>query len=308
LILLLLKKPKTTVISIPPVNQLFSLFAACRIAKSEVVIDYRDEFEDFLVLYGLGSAAFYRFLKVLLSSFYRRSRLMVTVTPAVATSLQSRGTNNTLVIHDGVDTNEFKPMNKVLCRKKMGIPLDAFVVVYLGNVYGPYRVDVIVDALKKIEAYRKEREYLLLLVGGGDMSTITKRASAIGIESAVKYTGQMNNTNDVVMALNAADVGLIPYDDSPLWKRTLSTKLFEYCACGIPVIATVMKDSILRSYIEKYSLGTTVPPLDSQALADAIVKMTNFLEEQPHTRLKILAFAKEYDREILAERLLAACD
>jgi hypothetical protein len=73
-----------------------------------------------------------------------------------------------------------------------------------------------------------------------------------------------------VHLINESDVGLIPYDDNPLWKNSLPAKFFEYCACEIPVIATAYADSLLAELIRKYDIGLTSPPMNEAKLAEAI--------------------------------------
>ncbi|MHA1833213.1 MAG: glycosyltransferase family 4 protein [Candidatus Baldrarchaeia archaeon] len=300
-------KPHVVIISLPPARQFLSTFILSKVIKSKLVVDYRDEFEDYLVLYGKKWRRFYLLLKKVLSWLYRRSHLITPVTPAVAESLKQRGVLNVRVIHDGVDTSVFKPWNRNKVRSAIGLSKDVFQIVYLGNVYSPYRLDIVVEALRILKEKGKEgrNKYMLIIVGGGDIKRILDYASNIDVKEMVNYVGRFNNPIEIAKILSAADVGIIPYDDNPLWKKTLSTKLFEYCACALPVIAMVTKDSILASYIKENQIGFVVPPLDSKSLANSIESMY----DEPRLRSIIssnaLRFAEKYDKKKIAEELLS---
>jgi glycosyltransferase involved in cell wall biosynthesis len=305
--LFLVIKPHVVIISLPPANQFLSTFIISKVMKSKLVVDYRDEFEDYLVLYGRKWRRFYLLLKKVLSCLYRRSHLITPVTPAVAESLKQRGVLNVRVIHDGVNTSVFKPWNQNKVRSAIGLSKDAFQIVYLGNVYSPYRLDIVIEALRILKEKGREdgNRYMLMIVGGGDIKRILDYASNIDVKEMVNYVGRFNNPIEIAKILSAADVGIIPYDDNPLWKRTLSTKLFEYCACALPVIATVTKDSILAKYIKENQIGFVVPPLDSKSLANSIESMYDEPKLRSIISLNALHFAEKYDKKKIAEELLS---
>lgn len=294
-------RPHIVIISIPPSNQFLSTFILSNVMKSKLVVDYRDEFEDFIVLYGKKWIRFYRFFKTVLSCLYRRSYLITPVTPAVAESLKRRSVLNVRIIHDGVDTSVFKPWNKNKMRNAHSFSEDIFIIAYLGTVYSPYRLDIVVETLRIL----KERgiKCRLLIVGGGNIKRILNYASKIDVKEMVHYMGLFNNPIEISKILSAADIGIIPYDDNPLLKRTLSTKLFEYCACALPVIATVPKDSILAKYIKDNKIGFVAPPLDSESLANSLELFYGSPKLRSMMSLNALFFAKKYDKVKIAEEL-----
>lgn len=297
-------RPDVVIISIPPADQFLSIFLISKIMKTKLIVDYRDEFEDYLILHKRRWRSSYFFLKKLLSCFYRHSYLLTPVTPTVAEGLRQRGIFNLQIVYDGVDTGEFKPFDKNEARKFFEIPLDTFVMVYLGNVYTPYRLDIVVDALKILKNNRKEGNCLLLIAGAGNIEKLLRYANVLDVERMIRFEGQIDEVGRIIKLLSAADVGIIPYDDNPLWKKTLSTKLFEYTACGLPIIATVPYGSILAQYIKKYSLGLAVPALDSECLAKSIEEMRHMLKTGSSIGLNSIAFAKRYDKQEIAEEFL----
>ena len=297
-------RPGVIIISVPPADQLLPVFLLSKTMRRKIIIDYRDEFEDFLIMNTRKWGFFYRFFKRFLTSLYRNAAMVTPVTPAVAENLKLRGIHNVKVIYDGVDTKIFQPYNKSKMRSEFHLPQDSFVIAYIGNVYKPYRVDVIIRALKKLEEKDTKRKYLLILAGGGDVKNVLNLAVNLGISDSVKYFGVIENPTKIAKILSSADCGIIPYDDNPLWQQTYSTKLFEYCAVGLPVVATVHGNSALASAIKKHEIGLIVPPIDSEKLASSLEILSTDKESWIKMSSSALQFARKYDKEKLAEDLL----
>lgn len=297
-------RPSLIIISVPPVDQLLPILILSKIMRHKLIIDYRDEFEDYLIIHTGKWSFFYHILKWILSYFYKKTAMIISVTPAVAEKLKERGIYNVKVIYDGVDTKTFRPLDKSRVRAELQLPQDSFIVVYLGNVYDPYRVDVVIKALKVLKERKPNRKYLLLLVGGGDVKSIINLANILEVSESVKYLGRVKNPAKIAKILNAGDCGVIPYDDNPLWQRTYSTKFFEYCAVGLPVVASVHKDSALASIIEANKIGIVVPPLSSKALASALEVLDSNEKLRRDMGLSAYLFAQNFDKEKLAKKLL----
>ena len=300
----LLTKPDVVIISIPPVNQFFSTFILSRCMRCKLVIDYRDEFEDYLAMRTEKWSFFYRFLKEFLTYFYRKATIVVSVTPAVAKGLVKRGIYNVKVIHDGVDTTIFRPFDQSKVRVEFNVPQESFVIAYLGIIYKPYRVDIVIKALKKLNHKNPKQKYLLILVGGGKVESILNLARNLGISDSVKYFGVIKNPAKIAKILSSADCGIIPYDDNPLWQKTYSTKLFEYCAVGLPVIGTVHENSALASIIKANKMGLITPPLDVEKLAMVLEMLSSNKKLRAKMRSNALCFSQKYDKKRLAMDLL----
>ena len=105
------------------------------------------------------------------------------------------------------------------------------------------------------------------------------------------------DTEKVDELIAEADVGLIPFDDNFLWKNAFTTKFFEYCACGLPVIATVYEDSLLAKLIKEHDIGLVTPPLDEEKLAEAIywVYKNKAFREASGKKARLLV-EKHFDR------------
>ena len=74
--------------------------------------------------------------------------------------------------------------------------------------------------------------------------------------------------------LSASDLALAPYNKLRLSQEDFTSyKIFEYLACGLPVVTSYLDgDSNIR-YIPEYNLGATAPPEDDEAFAASVIKV-----------------------------------
>jgi len=270
------------------------------------VFDVRDEWENY-VIGKASSKAFkkvYKMLKTLMASLYDKADLVVAVTYPIARSLMLRGANRVRIVPNGADVNVFRPYEKDVTRIKLRLKNDDFIIVYEGGVGGYYRLDVVVRALARLDNEVRSK-MRLLIVGSGDVPNLLVLAERLGLKDNVIYLGVENDKVAIAQIISAGDVGIVPYDANPLWKDHVPAKFYEYCACGIPVIATVYNDSLLAKLIKEYGIGLTVSPMDSEKLAEAIFKMYQRPEFKRLGRKSRALIEKKFDRCKIAEKFLS---
>ncbi len=306
LLFLIVKRPKIAVASLPSMSSSgLGFVTACFLLRTRLVIDYRDEWEEAIVKAQLKRCKkIYPFFKALMSSIYTKSDLVVTVTPNFIYSLNSRGVKNVKLVPNGADIKIFKPYDRAATRKKIEISENDFVIVYSGTIGGYYRLDTVVQALAKLSS--KISDTKLLIVGWGpDLTKIIDVANSLGIKDKMLYLGVKSKKRDLAEIISAADVGIIPYDDNLLWKNSLPAKFFEFCACGIPAVATVYEDSILAKLIKEHKVGLTVPPMDEKKLAEAIYWIYKNKPYRKTASKRARALIEErFDRNKIAEEFL----
>jgi glycosyltransferase involved in cell wall biosynthesis len=301
------KRPNIVIISMPTGDIGLGALFACRLTRVKCIVDYRDEWEDYML--SLNSSkirkAFYSFVKKLMASLYAKCNLTVAVTPNLLLRLKSRGVTKVKCIPNGADVNLFKPYDKKAVRRKLGLRKDDFIIVHSGGIGAYYRLDIVVRALAKLDASLRSKVKLLMVGYGPDLPKIMNMAKNLSLEDSMIYLGLKNDKRELAEILSAADVGLIPYDNSPLWKNSVPAKFYEYCACGIPVVATVHDDSHLGELIKRHEIGRTSPPLDEEKLANAIYwlyKNKSFRESAGKRARQLIE--EKFDRNKIAERFL----
>ncbi|MEM2507061.1 MAG: glycosyltransferase [Nitrososphaeria archaeon] len=295
---LLARKPDVTIVSMPTGDAGIGALIACKLTKTKCVIDYRDEWEDYLV--GLTdskiSRSFFSTIKRITTRIYAK-KLVVAVTPKTLNTLKSRGLTNLKLIPNGADTRTFKPLN---IKKSYEI----FTIFYSGVIGAYYRLDVVVKAVKKL-VDKGFNNINLLVAGEGEIKSMLSLAKELAITNHIKYIGSINNKTKLAEYIAMSDAGIIPYDGNPLWKNSIPAKFYEYCACGIPVIATTHSDSLLAESIRKNQIGVTSPPIDEEKLAEAILwlyEKKSFRESAGKRARKLIE--EKFDRNKIAEEYL----
>lgn len=298
-LLLLVRKPNVTVISVPAGDVGLGAIVACRLFRAEHVIDYRDEWEYNAksLAYSQVGKCFCSVIEKLNTILYSGSRLVVAVTSNLVQSLKCRGLSNVRHVPNGADLEVFKPSDNR--RDNMD-----FTVIYTGLIGQYYRVDLAVRSMKKCEDMGL-RNVRMFFAGSGETDKLLKLAAELGIASKVEYKGVITDKSELAQLMARADVGLIPYDDNPLWKNSLPTKFFEYCACGLPIVATAHEDSLLASLINEYAIDVTSPPLNAEKLAEAVywIHGNKSFREAAGKRARLLVEEK-FDRNNIADQFL----
>lgn len=295
---LLSRKPTVAIVSVPPGDIGIGAILACKQARTKCIVDYRDEWEDYAVSISNSRAAklFYSTVKGITTVLYASCRMIIAVTPNSEKVLRKRGLRNVALITNGADIQTFRPLN---IKKD-----NNFTIFYSGVIGGYYRLDVVVKAVKKL-VDKGLNNIRLLIAGDGEISKILSLARKLGISSRIKYLGSVNDKKELAKLIATSDVGIIPYDDNPLWKNSIPAKFYEYCACGIPVIATVHNNSHLEELIKKYEIGVTSPPLDGEKLVEAIYWLYKNKSFREAAGLKARQLIEEkFDRNKIAENYI----
>ncbi|HXS60675.1 MAG TPA: glycosyltransferase family 4 protein, partial [Candidatus Sulfopaludibacter sp.] len=306
--LILIVKPDIIVISVPPGETAFGSIVIAKILKKNVVIDYRDEWEDHLigVIKSTISKKAYILLKKIMSNCYRTSKTIIAVTRPLSNSLLLRNIKNVKIIPNGADCNYFRPFNeekeRIQFRISLGFNKDDFILVYSGGIGGYYRIDIVIKALEKV--ILKIPTIKLLIIGYGlanNVEEIISLSKELKIYDNILFLN--SKTEDLANLLSCCNIGIVPYDANLLWKNSLPVKSFEYFACGLPVIATVYKDSVLGKMIEENKIGLISEPEDIDGLADAIEKIFNSDLSSPSKRA-VSFVRKHYDRNNTAKEFI----
>lgn len=138
------------------------------------------------------------------------------------------------VIENGINLKLFKKVNKKKARKNLKLPLKEKIITYVGAISRYQGAHMMLEAFEKI---RKESPHTYLLLSGKIYSDIDINGENIIFEELPKR-------KDVVMALNASDVALIPNVENSFSKYCFPYKLLEYMAIDIPIVATAIGDVI----------------------------------------------------------------
>jgi glycosyltransferase involved in cell wall biosynthesis len=176
------------------------------------------------------------------------------------------------------------------------MPEDRFVWAYAGNLGLYHGLDTAMDAAELLGD-----EFQLLLIGHGPLRDELSRRAAALPSGRVRLEGLMS-PDDAAARLLAADALLVALRAS--LSDVVSSKLFDYCALGRPVI--VAADGETRRLAEGAAL--LAPPEDPGALAAAVRELRGDPELGRRLGERARERARDYLREVQAERLVTALE
>jgi glycosyltransferase involved in cell wall biosynthesis len=201
----------------------------------------------------------------------------------------------TLYVPNGADTGVFKPGSEAH---------DGFNVMYAGMLFKIKHIMPLVDAIDR--ARGKVPGLRCTVVGGGDRleelkSIVAKR----GLAPYFTFTGMVGHDR-LPEILKAADVLIAPFEDLNGIRYQSNVKVFEYMACGKPVVASRVGelDRVLSG-----GAGLIVRPGDPEALANAIAAIN--ADKAAAEAMGAKARAKvmdEYDWRVLGKRFKERID
>jgi glycosyltransferase involved in cell wall biosynthesis len=133
-----------------------------------------------------------------------------------------------------------------------------FTVVYLGTLVARRQLVILVDMLAELR--RRGLDCRLLCVGDGerpaDRARLLERAASLGVADRLEITGFMPRDQALLRTLEA-DVAVSPFFPTPVLNSTSPTKLVEYLALGIPVVANDHPEQ--RLVLRSSRAGVLVP-------------------------------------------------
>jgi glycosyltransferase involved in cell wall biosynthesis len=134
-------------------------------------------------------------------------------------------------IFNPVDTGFWHGEDRAEARAELGLPVDAEVVAWHGQVHPRKGLDVLLRAWEAVRSSRRERDLRLVLVGRGEDDGVLREASrADGVHVVQEW---VLDPTRLRRYLSAADVYAFPSRHEGFPVAPL-----EAMACGIPVVAT----------------------------------------------------------------------
>ena len=147
-----------------------------------------------------------------------------------------------VVVPDGTDSQTFRPdLDGAAVRAKLGVGPETPLLIFHGDIKHDDGVDVLMLTLAEVA--RKRPDVRLLVLGGGGPyfnEVIRPLIDTLGLAENVLTPGWIAH-QEVPVYLNACDIGAMTLRATLNHDNYLSFKLFEYWACGLPVVVTRLK-------------------------------------------------------------------
>lgn len=233
----------------------------------------------------------------------RRCHLVIFVNSedlALAAARKVVAPNQAKLIHNGVDTARFHPGAETRLREELGIPSNAVVIGYLGEIRREKNLEVLLQAAGRVIPSHPD----IYLVLAGDASRepreparLAKTASRLGLGDRLILTG---HRTDPERLHRLFDLYVLPSS-----REGFGVTLIEAMASGTPVIACRVRGP--REIIDDGLDGILVRDGDPEELADAI----SFLLETPEAARRyaeraLAKVSREFTQKSMHAKLLSA--
>lgn len=185
-----------------------------------------------------------------------------------------------LVIRKGIDKNSITvvgntPLLNIL--KDNGYNGDEHInmiknrysIIYTGGITFDRGISVVLDAIPRIKD--AIRDLLFVIVGKGDYtSKLLDIVDKKQLREWVLLAGWVNHEN-LYKYIRASKLGIIPHLVTDHIRTTIPNKLFDYMACGIPVVSSDAPP--LRRIILEEKCGNLFSSGNSEELSDMVLSI-----------------------------------
>ena len=146
-----------------------------------------------------------------------------------------------------------------------------FDVVYRGGLSERTGTLILLEAVRRL-VEQGRRQTRLLLIGYYDDARsgedfIRERIRSLGLQANVELRGWVEHQK-MAEAFSQARIGVCPLQPIPKFMHNIPVKVWEYWACGLPVIASDLPP--IRPFFRNPDFGLLVKPDDPEQLAAAI--------------------------------------
>lgn len=209
----------------------------------------------------------------------------------------------------GIDLNKFRRVDKSKARTELGLPQDKRLLVWVGTIFAWSGLKILIEAAEKICAELPDVNFIII-GDGPEQGYFIKIVSEIGLSHRIIFTGYIA-TNELFKWLSAGNLALAPYTRLRLDHEDFTSyKIFEYIACGLPVVCSYEKGGSNLGYVNEYNLGISVPPEDSDAFAKAIIQILSnesYFTEDFVRRARLTLRELDVTWDALVDKVEALC-
>jgi glycogen(starch) synthase len=181
-------------------------------------------------------------------------------------------------------------------------PTEKLRVLFVGRLEGRKGITYLIDAIPKIVKVCPNVEFVIIgddtTTAKGMTSVLTGLKRSLAASNCAKYVTFIDriSLDELPSYYRSADISIVPsvYDNSPY-------TCLEAMACGRPVIGTDAGGT--KEYIEHNVSGLIIPACDSNAIAEACIKLLT--DQSERTRLSEGArqrAVKHFDRTEIARQ------
>ena len=213
--------------------------------------------------------------------------LVVTLGEAMRDEITERGIDpaNILIVPNGVSQEFLQPLpDPTALKSQLGIKDGEYVVGLVSSLVAHEGIGTLLAAVK-ILGDRGVRTRALIVGDGPERGTLQRHAAQLGLDAIFTGRVPMAKVRDYHAVL---DVFVVPRTPDRVCQLVTPLKPVEAMANGLPVVVSGVR--ALGEIVQDKVTGLLFPPLDAEALADAL----QLLLGNPELRRELGANAKQW--------------
>lgn len=196
------------------------------------------------------------------------------------------------LIPTGVNIKMFKPLDKQKMRNKLGFSESDKIIIYVGRIEPPKKIEDIVNAFETL--VKQDKSYKLVIVGDGvlfnEIKSLSKR---LELDKFITFLG-VRKRNELPEIFNIADISVLysKNEGSPL-------SIKESLACGIPVVANCVGD--IAMVVKNDYNGYLV---EQESINQLALKMEAAIDKSAHFKQNCIDSIQEYSTEKVNQKIV----
>lgn len=190
--------------------------------------------------------------------------------------------NDCIVVPNSIDNSLFKKLDKIECRKRLGLPLDKTIIAFVGwfvNRKGSLRVSQALDGIPEKDVYS-------LFIGEGPEEPSNEN---------ILFKGKVIH-DDIPIYLNSADAFVLP-----TLQEGCCNAVVEAMACGLPIISSNLP---FNWDVLSKDNSIMVDPNNIEEIKSAIIKIRDNVKMREEMSKSALEMAKQLTIQERAKKIL----
>ena len=221
------------------------------------------------------------------------SEKIISVTPHIRAYLVQNyncSPDKVKAIPNGVNTKKFQPIHDEALlgqwKDRLEIAKEEIVIAFVGNLAPWQGVEYLIEVAPLL--LKETKNIKFLIIGDGILKMgLKEKVNRLGVSNHFVFAGMVNH-QEIPFYINIADICVLP-------KRRLKSgyspiKLFEYMACGKPVVDTRVEG---LEFIEEEGTGRLIEPENVEGFEKTLYDLIKEPEERIRMGEKGLQIARE---------------
>ncbi|MBN2119687.1 MAG: glycosyltransferase family 4 protein [Candidatus Omnitrophica bacterium] len=172
------------------------------------------------------------------------------------------------IVKNGVDVDLFKPSDVKEAKIRLNFSTNDFLVGFVGGLFPWHGLDLLIESSPLILEQIPNVKFVI--VGQGQMKDkLIQQVKAKSLDEAFIFSGAVP-FKDIALYINAFDVCAVFFKSVRLDPGD-PIKLYEYLACGKPVVASNVEG--YGDFVEDIGAGISVDANNKKEVSEAIIKL-----------------------------------